>query len=55
LREENVQVTGPYRTRYEVLVFSVGDSVVTEAEILQLQRYGKLNATLVAESIGRGR
>jgi hypothetical protein len=36
-----------------MLVFSVGNSVVTEAELLQLQRNGELTATRVAEGFGR--
>ena len=40
LREQDIQVTGPYRRPNGMLVFSVGNSVVTEIELLQLQRKG---------------
>jgi len=46
LREQEIQVTGPYRRPNGMLVFSVGNSVVTEAELLQLHRNGDLRATL---------
>jgi len=38
LRDQGIQVTGPYRRPNGMLVFSVGNSVVTEIELLQLQR-----------------
>ena len=44
LREQGIQVSGPYRMRNGMLVFSVGHFVVTEAELLQLQRHGDLEA-----------
>jgi hypothetical protein len=50
----NLKVTGPYRRRNGELVFSVGDSVVTEAELLQLQQRGELKAGRIVESLGRG-
>ncbi len=34
LREQGIQVSGPYRMRNGMLVFSVGHFVVTEAELL---------------------
>ena len=40
LRDQGIQVTGPYRRPNGMLVFSVGNSVVTEIELLQLQRKG---------------
>lgn len=40
LRDQDIQVTGPYRRPNGMLVFSVGNSVVTEIELLQLQRKG---------------
>ena len=46
LREQDIQVTGPYRRPNGMLVFSVGNSVVTEIELLQLQRTGDLKAIL---------
>ena len=49
LREHGLQVTGPYRTRNAKMVFSVADYVVTEAELLELQCNGKLNAKGIAE------
>jgi len=42
LRDQGIQVTGPYRRPNGMLVFSVGNSVVTEIELLQLQRKGDL-------------
>jgi hypothetical protein len=54
LRKQNLKVTGPYRRRNGELVFSVGDSVVTEAELLQLQQRGELKAGRIVESLGRG-
>jgi hypothetical protein len=44
LREQGIQVSGPYRMRNGMLVFSVGHFVVTEAELLQPQRHGDLKA-----------
>jgi hypothetical protein len=46
LRDQGIQVTGPYRRPNGMLVFSVGNSVVTEIELLQLQRQGDLKAIL---------
>jgi hypothetical protein len=54
LRGQNLKVTGPYRRRNGELVFSVGDAVVTEAELLQLQQRGELKAGRIVESLGRG-
>jgi len=46
LREQGIQVTGPYRRPNATLVFSVSNSVVTEAELLQHQRNRQLKAIL---------
>jgi hypothetical protein len=46
LREQDIQDTGPYRRPNGMLVFSAGNSVVSEAELRQLQRYGDLKAIL---------
>jgi hypothetical protein len=46
LRGQGIQVTGPYRRPNGMLVFSVGNSVVTEVELLQLRRNRELKATL---------
>jgi len=45
LREQGIQVSGPYRMRNGMLVFSVGHFVVTEVELLygvQLRGYRRL-------------
>jgi hypothetical protein len=46
LREQGIQATGPYRRPNGMLVFSVGNSVLTEAELLQLRRNRELKAIL---------
>jgi len=46
LRDQGIQITGPYRRPNGMLLFSVGNSVVTEGELLQLQRTGDLKAIL---------
>jgi len=53
LPDQDIHVTGPYRRPNGMLVFSVGNSVVTEAELLQFQRNGELTATRVAEGFAR--
>jgi hypothetical protein len=44
LRAHGVAVTGPYRRQNGTFVFSVADRVVTEEELLRLQRDGKISA-----------
>ncbi len=54
LREQNIQVSGPYRMRSGTLVFRVGGAIVTEAELLEIQRKGELNAARTVESFSKG-
>jgi|GEM_PF-5998394 len=42
LRRQGIQVTGPYRRSKGILVFSVGDSVLTETELLRLPCNGEI-------------
>jgi hypothetical protein len=49
LREHEIAVTGPYRRQDGTFVFSVADCVVTEEELLSLQREGKLSANGIQE------
>lgn len=49
LRSAGIGVTGPYRRRNGVFVFTVGGFVMTEDELLGLLHAGKLNAPDVSE------
>jgi hypothetical protein len=49
LRNSGIQVSGPYRTRKGLFMFSIADCVVTADEILDLGNSGKLNAERVQE------
>jgi hypothetical protein len=44
LRDGGIAVSGPYRRRRGTLVFSVAECVVTEDELLWLEREGKVDA-----------
>ncbi len=49
LRDQGIQVTGPYRTRKGTLIYSLAHFVVTERELLDLANAGKLDAAGVSE------
>lgn len=53
LRDQDIHVADPNRRPIGMLVFRAGNSVVTEAELLRLQRHGERKATRVAEGFGR--
>lgn len=44
LRDGGIAVSGPYRRRNGALVFSVAECVLTEDELLWLEREGKVDA-----------
>src|SRR3981081_4646617 len=49
MREHGIQVIGPFRRRNGTLIYGLAGCVVTEHEILDLAKAGKLDATGVAE------
>ena len=53
LPDQDIHVTGPHRRPNGMLLFCFGNSAVSEAELLQLQRNGELTAIRVAEGFGR--
>jgi hypothetical protein len=53
LRGLGIQVTGPYRRPNGILVFSVRNSVMTEAELLQLQCNGEIKAATIQQILER--
>jgi hypothetical protein len=55
LRAEGIQATGPYRRRNGTSLYTLADCVVTESELLDLERARKLNATGVLELIAKVR
>jgi hypothetical protein len=53
LRDQGIQVTGPYETRKGTLVYTLADGIVTERELLDLAKAGKLDAAGVSELTAR--
>ena len=53
LRARGIKATGPYRTPKGILIYTLASSVVTERELLDLAKAGKLNATGVSELVAR--
>jgi hypothetical protein len=53
MRKHAVKVIGPFRRRNGGFVYSLADCVVTEREILDLAKAGKLDATGVSELIAK--
>lgn len=49
MRNHGIAVSGPYRRRNGTLMFSVGDDVVTEDELLRLPRDERLEPSNVHE------
>jgi hypothetical protein len=53
LRRQGIQVTGPYRRSKGILIFSVGDSVMTETELLRLPCNGEIEAATIQQILRR--
>jgi hypothetical protein len=53
LQGHGIQVSGPYRTRQGTLIYSLADCIVTESELLNLAKAGKLDPAGVSELIAR--
>jgi hypothetical protein len=49
MREEGINVIGPFRSRNGTFVYSLFDCIVTEHELLDLARAGKLDAAGVSD------
>ena len=43
LRDRGIEVSGPYRMRNGIFVYSLANRVVTESELWNAQKSGKLN------------
>ena len=48
MREQGLNVIGPFRSRNGTLVYSLFDCIVTERELLDLARAGRLDAAGVS-------
>jgi hypothetical protein len=55
LRDCGIAVSGPYRRQNDMLVFSVAECVVTEDELLCLERDGKLDAHELQKLLSKSR
>jgi diketogulonate reductase-like aldo/keto reductase len=53
LRNQGIQVTGPYEIPKGTLVYTLADGIVTERELLDLAKAGKLDAAGVSEFTAR--
>jgi hypothetical protein len=53
LRDQGIRVTGPYATPKGTLVYTLADGVVTERELLDLAKAGRLDAAGVSELTDR--
>ena len=49
MRDQGINVIGPFRKRNGTLLYSLFDFIVTEHELLDLARAGKLDAAGVSE------
>jgi 6-phosphofructokinase len=49
LRDQGIEVIGPYETPKGALIYTLADCVVTERELLDLAIAGKLDAAGVSE------
>lgn len=49
MRDQGINVIGPFRSRNGTFVYSLFDCIVTERELLDLSRAGKLDAAGVSD------
>ena len=49
MRDQGINVIGPFRSRNGTFVYSLFDCIVTEHELLDLARAGKLDAAGISE------
>ncbi len=49
VRDRGIQVTGAYETPRSILVYTLADGIMTERELLDLAKAGKLDAAGVSE------
>ena len=49
MRDQGINVLGPFRSRNGTFVYSLFDCIVTEHELLELAKAGKLDAAGVSD------
>jgi hypothetical protein len=53
LRDQGIQITGPYQTPKGTVIYTLADGIVTERELLDFAKTGKLDAAGVSEFTAR--